>query len=381
MKSKKNLYDKICNLDTIIDMYESCVRKNTKNKLKIEEFENNYSQNMIIIKELLSSRKYIPGKYNIFIIREPKARIIMSQNIKDKIVNHLVAKYILVQSFEDVLVDQNCATRSGKGTHAALNLFKKYYNIMKNKGREFYVLKFDVSKYFYSIDHNIVKKIIRNRIKDKDAIDILNKIIDSTNLNYINEEILRLKAKNNIISSIPLYEFDKGFPIGNMTSQIVACFYLNGLDHYIKEKLKIKYYVRYMDDGVIIHESKEYLKHVLYKIKCYLKDYKLILNHKTKIYKSSEEIEFLGFRFSYRNRIIIKLKNVTKRRYKKKINKSYILYKNSKISKDKFISIRNSYISHLKYGSCSRLSLLAKSMSVNIEKENNTIKSSVEFER
>ena len=120
MKSKKNLYNKICNLDTIIGMYESCVRKNTKNKLKIEEFENNYSQNMIIIKELLSSRKYIPGKYNIFIIREPKARIIMSQNIKDKIVNHLVAKYILVQSFEDVLVDQNCATRSGKGTYAAI---------------------------------------------------------------------------------------------------------------------------------------------------------------------------------------------------------------------------------------------------------------------
>lgn len=368
MKSKKNLYDKICDLDTIINMYDKCIRKNTKNKQKIEEFENNYSQNMIIIKELLASKKYVPGRYNIFIIKEPKVRIIMSQNIKDKIINHLVAKYILVKAFNDTLIYENCATRDNKGTHMALYLFKKYYNVMRNRHSIFYILKFDISKYFYSIDHNIVKNIIRNKIKDKDAISILERIIDSTNLKYVNEKIEKLKKKN-IINNIPSYETNKGFPIGNMTSQIVACIYLNGLDHYIKEELHIKYYVRYMDDGIIIHHSKEYLKSVLKNINNYLNEYKLNLNNKTRIYKSNEEIEFLGFRFFFKNKIVMKVKNVTKKRYKRRMKKLYDLYKEGKVKESQFISVKNSYLGHLKHGSCGRLSLLAKNMNIDADRK------------
>lgn len=314
---------------------------------------------MVIIKDVLLSKKYVPGKYNIFIIREPKIRVIMSQSIKDKVINHLVAKYILINAFDDVLIEENCATRIKKGTRYALNLFKKYYNILKNKNKVFYILKFDISKYFYNIDHLIVKDMIKKRIKDKDAINILNKIIDSTNLSYINESILKLKDKYNIKDEIPLYKNDKGFPIGNMTSQIVACFYLNDLDHFIKEKLGIKYYVRYMDDGVILCDNKDKLKNALIQIDKFLVNYKLKLNRKTRIYKSSEEIEFLGFRFSInnKNRIILKVKNITKNRYKKKITKVNYLYRNDKICYSKYICVKNSYKAYLKYGSCNRLLL------------------------
>ncbi len=315
MKRVNNLYYKICDLDNIIDMYDE-VRVNTKNKLKIERFNNFYSLNLVNIKELLCSKKYNPGRYNIFLIKEPKYRIIMSQSIKDKVVNHLISKYFLVDIFDKTLINQNCATRIGKGTHYALRLFKKYYNECNLKYKKFHVLKFDISKYFYNVDHEIVMNLIKNKIKDKDVLNIIRKILDSTDEEYVNNIINCLKEKEKIrinslnmdgkesvldeIDSLPLYKKGKGCPIGNMSSQVIATFYLNELDHYIKEVLGIKYYVRYMDDSVIMHEDLNYLKRCIKDIELILNKYKLVMNKKSKIYRGSEEIEFLGFGFSYK---------------------------------------------------------------------------------
>lgn len=111
----------------------------------------------------------------------------MSQNIEDKIINHLVSKFLLVDVFDSTFIDTNIATRVGKGTHYGIRLVKKYLNEMKNKN--FYYLKFDIKKYFYNMEHKIIKEIIRKKIKDKDAINILDSIIDSTDRKYINERI------------------------------------------------------------------------------------------------------------------------------------------------------------------------------------------------
>lgn len=365
MKRVNNLYYKICDLDNIIDMYNK-VKTNTKNKLKIERFNNFYSLNLVNIKELLCSKKYNPGRYNIFLIKEPKYRIIMSQSIKDKIINHLVAKYFLVDVFDRTLINENCATRIGKGTHYALRLFKKYYNECSLKYKKFYILKFDISKYFYNIDHEIVMNLIKNKIKDKDVLNIIKKILDSTDESYVNECINNLKKKekrriNNLnmigkesilkeIDSLPLYKKGKGCPIGNMSSQVIATFYLSGLDHYIKEVLGIKYYVRYMDDGIIIHDDYDYLNKCIKEINAILDEYKLSLNKKSKIYNSGEEIEFLGFRFSYENKIIMKLTNKAKRKFIKKMNKL-----NYNCISDKERSIIISYKGHLSYGDCGSL--------------------------
>ncbi len=372
MKKVGNIYKRITDLNIIIDMYENIVSKNTKNKSKIEKFERFYSLNLIRIKEKLSSNSYIPGKYNIFLIREPKLRIIMSQEIRDKIVNHLVAKYFLIDIFNDTLIHENCATRVGMGTHYALKLFKKNYNYYKNKYKKFYILKFDISKYFYNIDHEIAKKLIEKKIKDKQVLKIIFSIIDSTDELYVNDTINRLK-KNEIerlkkldtndkllkieeVLKLPTYRKGKGLPIGNMSSQIIATFYLNELDHYIKEVLKIKEYVRYMDDGVLIHNDKEYLKFAKVKIEEIVNKYKLELNKKTKIYSSNEEIEFLGFRFFRKNnRTISKVTNKTKKRFKRKIKKIYKEYDNNKISDEEKQSIIASYLGHLGYGNCNIL--------------------------
>ena len=147
MKKINNLYEKINDIDIIIDMYDNVVSKNTKNKQKIEKFNDYYSINIINIKNIIEKGNYIPGKYNIFLVREPKIRIIMSQNITDKVINHLIAKYFLIDVFDKTLVDFNIATRLNKGTHYGIKLTKKYLNEMKIKYDTFYYLKFDISKW------------------------------------------------------------------------------------------------------------------------------------------------------------------------------------------------------------------------------------------
>lgn len=241
MKRVNNIYNKICDINVIMDMYDKVIKVNTKNKKKIQNFENFYSCNIAKIKETLITKKYVPGKYNIFLVNEPKTRIIMSQEIEDKIVNHLVAKYFLIDTFDKTLQDRNCATRKGKGTHYALRLFKQDYNYFKNKYGKFYILKMDISKYFYNLDHEIIKQLVRNKIKDKNVLKIVDSIIDSTDEEYINKEIIKLKnnEKQRILESnykdknkriqeidqLPLYQQGKGVCIGNMVSQIVATFY------------------------------------------------------------------------------------------------------------------------------------------------------------
>ena len=374
MKRQNNLYNIICDIDVIMKIYDNVIKLNTKNKRKVQKFDNFYSCNIVQIKETLIKKDYIPKKYHIFLIHEPKIRIIMSQNIDDKIINHLVAKYFLIDVFDKTLSDRNCATRIGKGTHYALRLFKKDYNYYLNKFKKFYILKLDISKYFYNLNHKIIMKLVERKIKDKNVLKMIKIILDSTNEEYINEEITRLKnnekrkiSQSNLnekdkqkriqeVERIPLYENGKGVCIGNMVSQIVATFYLDEVDKYIQETLKIRAYGRYMDDFYCMSESKEYLKYCLIKIKEMLDKFDLKLNDKTKIYCSTENIEFLGFSFSSKKgNIRMKLVNKTKKKFKAKMKKMNKKYTDGVISYEKYIQVKNSYDGHLSYGNCYRL--------------------------
>lgn len=240
--------------------------KNTKNKKNVEEFKEYKTIYISRIYNELKSKTYEVGKFNIFYIYEPKKRRIVSLNMYDKVINHLVSRYILNPSLTPCLIDSNCASREDKGTSYALNLYFKYRNIMNNKHNNYYILKCDIKSYFASIDKDILKSKIKRRIKDKYSINIIDKILDS----------------DDILS------------IGFMTSQILGIYYLNDLDHFIKENLGIKYYVRYQDDFILIHESKEYLKYCLSMISNFLYKEKLVLNNKTRIYKNTNNFIFLG---------------------------------------------------------------------------------------
>ena len=373
MKRQNNLYKDICKIENIIKMTDKVCSK-VRNKKKVDKFESYKMEHIINIYNRLNNKDFRFDKYNIFMITDPKARIVMAEEIEDKIINHLVADYILVKVFENKYGNCMCATRVGKGTLYGVKLLKKYLNLMKRKYDNFYILKIDISKYFYNIDHDILKEILSKKIKDKAALNILYSIIDSTNFAYVNLEISKLKKmrinylkmsnlnnKNKLINEvdvIPLYKYGKGVALGNQTSQAFGLIYLYEIIHYIKEKLHIKYLINYMDDFVIIHYDKNYLKYCLNKIKVILeKDYRLKINpKKTKIDSIKNGIEFLGYNFYIKDgKAILKLKKSTKKKFQNKVKNIKLLYKYNYISDKEYGLMINSYNGLLKWGNCNNL--------------------------
>ena len=346
------------NVNDIIDIYEKEVSVNTKNKSKVYNFEKNKIENIYDIKNIIESDNYKITKYNVFTINNPKYRMVMSLNMKDKIINHYVARFILLPKLNKYLDIRNCATRKNMGYDYAIKLLKRYIECNKKYGK-FYILKIDISKYFYSIDHNILKELLKDKLNEEEY-KIVSSIIDSTNESYINNIIINIKNnllikdKNrcNEINKLPLYKYNKGLPIGNMTSQILSIFYLYKLDYYIINNLKLKYLLKYMDDYIIISNNKDKLKKALNEIEYILnKKYKLNINkNETNIYDSYHGFEYLGYMFYIRNnKTIIKIKSSNKRRRDNNIKKINYLYKNNYISYQKYFNSMNNYNNSYKY--------------------------------
>ena len=176
------------NVSNLLNIYENEISKSVRNKRKLYDFEINKMQYIEDIIKMLKNGLEGHKHYNIFLIYEPKCRLVMSLSVKDKVINHFVTRYVLEKKLTKYLNDRNVATRKGMGTDYAIKLVIRYMN--------------------------------------------------------------KLKLKNNV--DIPLYEYGKGLPIGNMTSQFLSIYYLNKLDHFIVNDLKLKYYVRYMDDFIIL---------------------------------------------------------------------------------------------------------------------------------
>ena len=261
-------YDFMIDYYLIEDIYKNICSR-TKHKKKLILFETSKFSNFLKIYFELKKREYSHGVYNVFLIKYPKYRIILSENLHDKIVNHLVSKYCLYPLISKHLLDINIATRPKMGLDKGINYIKRTLNLIRDDYDEYYCLKCDINKYFYSIDHEILFKKLEKIIDDKDVLVLIKNIVNSTNSEYINNSIKKLvcneinkikkmncseKSKWKSIEklrNIPLYSYGKGLPIGNMSSQILAIFYLNDLDHFIKEKLHIKYYIRYMDGATV----------------------------------------------------------------------------------------------------------------------------------
>lgn len=335
MKNKALSYEEVVTIENLTNIYNT-VRKNTKHKDKILIFELFFSCNIMSIYNTLKDEAYHHQKYHIFIIKEPKYRLIMSETMPDKIVNHLVSTYFLFPLIDPLLLPMNVATRPLMGSSKGIYYVKKYINKMKENHEKIYVLKCDISKYFYSIDQEILINKLTKLIKDERIFNMIKEIILSTNYSYVNEEIQR-SVKSEIervkklgirdyeshiksLESIPFYQKGKGLPIGNMTSQILAVYYLNDLDHFIKEKLRIKCYVRYMDDFILFHEDREYLKYCLKEIEKKLDEVKLKLNKKTQIVEIHHGFCFLGYRFVLKNkRLLMLINGKTKRKIKKRV--------------------------------------------------------------
>lgn len=372
MKRKNDLYENMISYNNILSVYKK-IKNSTKNKKEVYNYELNLNQNLLDTLFSLSKSTYVFSKYNIFLIREPKYRLIMSESFPDKVVNHLFSKYVLSYALQSTLINSNVATRTDKGSKEAYNLFIKYTNKLIYEKKKIYVLKIDISKYFYNINHNIMINMVSEKIKDERVLDMLKVILDTTDNDYVNKTILSVVNREiykvnklNIstiekeklikeLKSIPLYRKGYGLPIGNMSSQILAVFFLNKVDHFIKEKLGCKYYIRYMDDLVILGNDKEELKNIFESVSKYIESFDLNVNKKSGIYSLSNSVNFLGYNFKvFNNKLIIRYRSDTIKRVNKRLKnlkvydnemylksvasyKGYFLLCNT-IVKDKYLS-------------------------------------------
>lgn len=302
-------------------------RKGKRWKYAVCKYEANVLENLMFIHFMLTSHKYRLSPYNCFTVREPKERLIMYNSFRDKIVQHSLCDNVLEPVLSKTFIYDNYASQKSKGTHFGLDRLKifmqKFY---RQHGTDGWVLKCDVRKYFYRIDHDVLKSQLRRLIKDTDVLWLLDMIIDSTE--------------------------GPGIPIGNHTSQWFAVLYLSGMDHMIKERLGIKFYGRYMDDFYLIHHDKEYLQYCLEEIRKYLVPLGLELNQKTAIFPLTQGIDFLGFRtyMTDTGKVIRKVRRESKNRIRRKLKKFRRLLDEGRIDMETIIQSYSSWTGHAEHG-------------------------------
>ena len=339
-----NIYDDPITFNNIYNVWK-IVRKTCKNKRAVLNFALCENVNIMNIYYLLKTRKYKPGRFILFMIFEPKPRLVMSQSITDKIVNHFVANYYLIPYLEKKLINTNVATRKYKGTSYGLKYVEKYLNILnQNKYENIYCLKLDIEKYFYNIDHKILIQKLKKDIKDENVIDLIEKLLKETNKEYIND-FVDIYNKNFKLD-IPYYGENIGLSIGAQANQFLAIYFLNEIDHFAKEKLKCKYYIRYQDDIVIFDYNKEKLLYVWKKIEEKIKEINLKLNKKSNLFNMKNGISFLGYNYKIINhKLIINYRKKTYKRINRKLN---YLYKNDKVKYYRSLASYNGYFKKIK---------------------------------
>lgn len=265
--------------------------KGKKNKKDVQEFERNLMQNIFNLHEDLQNKTYKHGGYEAFKVNDPKPRDIHKASVRDRVVHHLIYK-ALYQYFDAKFIHDSYSCRKEKGTHRALHRFQYFARkVSKNNTKQCFILKCDVRKFFVSIDHAILKDILKKYIQDKDILNLLDTIIDS---------------------------FLQGLPLGNLTSQLLVNIYMNEFDQYVKHGLKVKYYIRYADDFVFFSPKKTELQELVRYIEPYLNNTLKLTLHPSKIFirTLSSGVEFLGWvHFPY-HRV---LRTSTRRRMMKKV--------------------------------------------------------------
>ncbi len=288
MKTFNNLYPKIYDFENLLSAYNSA-KKNKRFKNEIIDFGLRIDENLIQIQNELMHHSYQPSRYREFLIHEPKERLILSLPFRDRVVHQAICK-VIEPIFDNTFIHDTYACRKGKGTLAGVKRMWYFLNKLQSNNKEVFCLKMDISKYFYSVDHGILKRAIEKKIRCKPTLNLLNTIIDSVE--------------------------NPGIPVGNLTSQLFANIYLSSLDHFIKETLRQKYYIRYMDDMIVLSQSKKELWGIFSLIKDFVEfDLRLKFNKKTQVFNTKRGIDFLGYR-QFPDRLILR-KRVMQKNFRK----------------------------------------------------------------
>ncbi|TSC64224.1 MAG: RNA-directed DNA polymerase (Reverse transcriptase) [Microgenomates group bacterium Gr01-1014_93] len=286
-----HIYQDIISIENLLISYQEFLRGKRKRK-DVAKFSLYLMDNIITLHQDLKEKKYKHGPYHAFKINDPKPRDIHKATVRDRILHHAIYR-ILYPYFDKKFIFDSYSCRNDKGTHRAMNRFQSMARkVSRNNTRTAWVLKGDIRKFFATIDHRVLKAILRRHIEDKNIFWLLDEIINS----------FHIENGTNV-----------GLPLGNVTSQLLVNIYMNEFDQFLKRKLKVKYCVRYADDFVILSENKEYLENLITQIAAFLKtNLGLLLNEKKVcIQQFSSGVDFLGWVHFPHHRV---LRTTTKRR-------------------------------------------------------------------
>lgn len=311
-------YNDIISLENLLKAWKRFLG-GKRSKVDVLEFEQNLMSNLIDLHNDLKNQTYIHGPYTQFIVTDPKKRLISKALVRDRVVHHLLYQE-LHSYFDDRFIHDSYSCRINKGTHKARQRFARYARkVSNNHTRTCWVLQCDISRFFDSIDHKVLIGILARQIQDRDLLNLLVGIIKS-------------------FETRP----GRGLPLGNLTSQLLVNIYMNEFDQFMKHNLKTRYYIRYADDFVVLHQDKKFLEDTLKEMEIFLLEKLQLKLHprKVSIGTYASGIDFLGWIHFLQHSV---LRTKTKQRMFKKLAESA---DEARI---------NSYLGMLKWGNTDKL--------------------------
>lgn len=326
----EDLYEKLCSYSNLELAFNKAKKRKTQ-RIDVLEFEEHLKDNLLQLQADLRFLAYSPKPLKTFVIRDPKTRTISKSDFRDRVVHHALCN-IIGNLFEKSFIFDSYANQIGKGAFKAVERFEYYSRkVSRNYHKAAYALKADIKHYFDTVDHQILLQILEKQIIDKRIIWLIRKIITNHSSN------------NNITNN-----FNKSMPLGNLTSQFFANVYLNELDQFVKHQLKAKYYLRYVDDFVIVHHSKKVLGKWKNRIELFLNRKLALQLHpdKSKIISLERGVEFLGFVILPHYRL---LKNRNLKKFKRKLKEIYSLYDNEEIGYDTIYDFMEGWLAYAKH--------------------------------
>lgn len=340
MKTLKNVFEQVVDYDNLYRAYLND-RLCKRYRYEVLNFSAHLEDNLVKLQKELIDRTYTLGKYREFYIYEPKKRLIMAQPFKDRVVQWAIYQ-VLNPVFAQSYITDSYACIKERGTHKAVKRLHYWLRQVGKKPEKYYFLKLDISKYFYRIDHDVLMGILKRKIRDDDMIFLLDKIVNSSETNF---GLPPGKSPGEVKRSDRVSE--KGMPVGNLSSQMFANLYLNELDQYCKRTLGIHFYVRYMDDVIILHQDKDQLHEWKRIIDTFLKEkLQLDLNEKTCIRPITLGVEFCGYKIWNTH---IKLRKSTALKMKRNLKKLQKEYAAGEVTVEEAKQTISSYLGILKH--------------------------------
>jgi len=321
---RMNMYKELCSYENLLLAFKKARNGKTTQKYVLE-FEKNLEENLQQLRAELLFHIYRPKQLTTFILRDPKIRKINKSHFRDRVVHHAIYN-IIGPHFEKSFIYDSYANRKGKGTLKAIARFDQFQKIVsRNCTRKAYVLKADIKQYFETVDRKILLRILQKNISDKMVMWLITLLLANYKTIFPN----------------------KGMPLGNLTSQFFANVYLNELDKFVKHQLRAKYYIRYVDDFVIMHHSQELLEAYLVAIGIFLRRNLALHLHplKTRIIPFERGTDFLGLKI-FPHHQLLKKKNL--RKFQRKFADFCVAYDGGKISPDTVYDFLESWISYAK---------------------------------